>query len=464
MTAGGAGVTLAALSPDVNRPLKVILFAAAVSSAALAQPTRAARFELPHDEFLIDEMIPIVVVGLPPRATTVVRLRGGQQSQWTSSATFTADEAGRIDLAQMTPVKGSYQGADAMGLFWSVERERAEAPQSDEEIGDGSPELWKLTAEIDREVVASVSIRRRAVAAGVRVTPVRDGGLVGTFYEPPDEGHHPALMVLTGSGGGVPPPTGPAGGLASRGYSVLALAYFGAEGLPRTLSNIPLEYFGSALRWLAARSSVDPTRIGVLGASRGGELALLLGSVYPGIRTVVAYVPSNVVWRGCCDAATDVAWTVGGRAIAAMPPPGLRQSLAAERAEIPVERIHGSVLLISGHDDGVWPSAEMAEKIVTRLKRNGFPFAFESLTYDHAGHGISRPYASTMNLNSRRHPLTGRMVHLGGTPAGTAKASEDSWHRMLVFVDQHLRNAGPASEASPSATNVRPAGRSATLP
>jgi dienelactone hydrolase len=443
--------------------LKVILFAVAISSEALAQPTRAARFELPNDDFLIDETIPVVVAGLPPRATTVVRLRSGQQSQWTSSATFAADEAGRIDLAQMAPLKGSYQRADAMGLFWSVERERAEAAQSDEEA-DASPELWKLTAEIDREVVASVSIRRRAVAAGVRVTPVREGGLVGTFYEPADEGHHPALMVLTGSGGGVPPATGPAGGLSSRGYSVLALAYFGAEGLPRTLSNIRLEYFGSALRWLAARSSVDPTRIGVLGASRGGELALLLGSAYPGIRTVVAYAPSNVVWRGCCDATTGVAWTVGGRAIAAMPPPGPRQPLVVERAEIPAERIHGAVLLISGHDDGVWPSAEMAEKIVARLKRNGFTFAFESLTYDHAGHGISRPYASTMNLNSRRHPLTGRMVHLGGTPAGTATASEDSWRRLLVFVDQHLRNAGPASEAIPSATNVRPEGRSARLP
>ena len=66
--------------------------------------------------------------------------------------------------------------------------------------------------------------------------------------------------------------------------------------------------------------------------------------------------------------------------------------------------------------------------------------ACQSLSYEHAGHAITRPYTSTMNLNSRRHPLTGRTVHMGGTPAGTAKAREDSWRQMLAFVDQHLRD------------------------
>lgn len=264
-------------------------------------------------------------------------------------------------------------------------------------------------------------MKRRAVAAGVRVTPVRDEGLVGAFYEPAGGGRHPTIIVLGGSGGGVPPPAGHAGGLASRGFSVLALAYFGAPGLPRALSEIPLEYFGTALRWLGRQPSVDPARMGVLGGSRGGELALLLGTVYPEIRLVVAYMPSNAVWRGCCDSTTQVAWTLEGRPVAAMPPPAFRDPRAAQRAEIPVERIHGAVLLVSGRDDGVWPSAEMAEKVMARLKHNGFTNPYVSLSYDHAGHGITRPYASTMELNSRRHPLTGRIVQMGGTPAGTAR-------------------------------------------
>lgn len=409
-------------------------------------PESVARFELVRDDVLIDEPVPIVVSGLAPGAAVTVRLRGGADDLWTSSATFTADHDGRVDLTRMAPTKGSYKDVDAMGLFWSAERSRpsTSAQRGDEDKNEDdepdSPGRWTLTAETGNAVVARASLRRRAVAADVRVTRVRSDGLVGVFYEPPGGGRHPAMLVLSGSGGGIPPAVGPAGGLASRGYAVLALAYFGVEGLPRALSNIPLEYFGTALRWLGAQPSVDPSRIGVLGGSRGAELALLLGVSYPDLRTVIAYMPSNVVWRGCCDASTQVAWTVGGRPIAAMPPPGRRILLDTQRAEIHVEQIHGAVLLVSGKDDGVWESAPMAERIVARLKHGDFTYPSQSLTYDHAGHGITRPYTSTMELNSRRHPLTGRVVTMGGTPAGTAKAREDSWRQMLAFVDRNLRD------------------------
>jgi dienelactone hydrolase len=414
------------------------------ASARSPQPDASSspRFELSKDDVLVDESIQIVVSGLKPRAAVVVSLRGGPDAQWTSSATFAADANGRIDLSTMAPVKGGYKDTDPMGLFWSAERQRSPSvvATADDDADESSADQWTLTAAVDGAIVARASVRRHAVAAGVRITPLREGGMVGTFYDPPGNGKHPAVLVLSGSGGGVPPAIGPAGGLASRGYAVLALAYFGAPGLPRSLSNIPLEYFGAALRWLASQPSVDSSRIGVLGGSRGGELALLLGTVYPSLRSVVAYMPSNVVWRGCCDVTTQVAWTVGGRPVAAMPPPGRRMSFDAPRAEIQVERIHGAILLISGKDDGVWDSAPMAEKIVARLRHFEFAYPYQSLSYDHAGHGITRPYTSTMELNSRRHPLTGRTVHMGGTPAGTAHARDDSWQQMLTFVDRNLRD------------------------
>ncbi|HYM59303.1 MAG TPA: acyl-CoA thioesterase/bile acid-CoA:amino acid N-acyltransferase family protein [Thermoanaerobaculia bacterium] len=431
----------------MHRTLICSIAAIALAIASAASPAESAHFDLSTNDVLIDDVIPIAVSGVSPGAKVTVRLRGGLDDEWTSSAKFIADDSGRIDLTRMAPVSGSYKDADAMGLFWSAERKATPSRISDENDVEASPDHWTLTAEFGGAVVARASIRRRAVAAGVRMTPVRERGLAGTFYEPPGGGRHPTLLVLSGSGGGIPPATGPAGGLASRGYAVLALAYFGVEGLPRSLSNIPIEYFGSALRWLESQPSVDPTRVGVVGASRGAELALLLGTAFEGLRIVVAYEPSNVVWRGCCDRAAQVAWTIGGRPIAAMPPTGRRVSLEAELAEIQVERIHGAVLLISGRDDGVWPSSAMAERIVERLKRNNFAYAYKSHVYDHAGHGIARPYTSTMELNSRRHPLTGKTVHLGGTPAGTAKAREDSWRQMLAFVDEHLRDAATAPAA-----------------
>jgi dienelactone hydrolase len=414
--------------------------------AALAlTPPHAARFDIPRRDVLLDERIPITVSGVAPKASVTIGVRGGEGDVWTSNAVFVADDDGQIDLTRTAPVRGSYKGVDAMGLFWSIERHRPPArmaaAEDDDDEEAGTPESWTLTAEVGNQTVAQTTVRRRAVAEDVRVTPVRADGLVGTFYEPPDGGRrHPAMIVLGGSEGGVPRPAGHAGGLASRGYAVLALAYFGVEGLPGMLSNIPLEYFGGAIGWLAARPSVDPNRIGVIGASRGAELALLLGALHPDLRVVVAYMPSHVVVRGCCDPRTwFFAWTVGGRPVAAMPPPGRRDPLEAQRAEIQVERIHGPILLVSGKDDGVWPSAESAAKIVARLQQHHFAFPYESLVYEHTGHSITRPYTPTTNLNGNRNPRSGRVVNRGGTPGATAKAREDSWAKMLAFVDRALR-------------------------
>ena len=67
-------------------------------------------------------------------------------------------------------------------------------------------------------------------------------------------GRHPALLVVGGSEGGTP--VRRAAWLASHGYVALALAYFHAPGLPDQLRDIPLEYFGHSLSWLAQRPEV----------------------------------------------------------------------------------------------------------------------------------------------------------------------------------------------------------------
>jgi dienelactone hydrolase len=75
--------------------------------------------------------------------------------------------------------------------------------------------------------------------------PVREGGLVGTFFRPSTPGPHPAVIVLGGSDGGLR--EGSAAVLARQGYATLALAYFGVEGLPPELVEVPVEYFGRAI-------------------------------------------------------------------------------------------------------------------------------------------------------------------------------------------------------------------------
>jgi dienelactone hydrolase len=461
--------------------LAALLLPACNEPASLVTPpdgaSGPARFELSADTVLLDEPVGIALSGLAPGASVTVRVTGLESARgWRAAATFEADRRGRVDLTRAAPIGGDYAGVHAMGLFWSADPDSGAAPPPYAALRSPaaslpSPQPWELTAEVDGQVLATDTLWRRATAPGVRVTAVRERGLVGMLYSSPEGGRRPTVVVLTGSGGGMTSPSGTPGGLASRGYTVLELGYFAAEGLPAQLARIPLEYFDNALRWLAEQPSVDPARIAVLGESRGGELALLLGATYPAVHAVVAYVPSYVAWPGAiADPTGAPAWTLAGQPVPGMyaretdeavarhagcpeaptcaVPLTLHQflarlddSVAAARAEIAVERINGAVLLLSGRDDRQWPSALMADRALSRLRARGFRHPAEHVAYADAGHGVGlgRPYVGTRFVTRGRvNAATGRMTIAGGTAEGTALALEDSWRRVLAFLDANL--------------------------
>ena len=420
-------------SPQVRRraiAVALLLF------ATLALSRQGPHFEITPAAVLVDERFSVAVAGLAPGHDVTIRVDGN--GVWHSSVTVRADAQGRAEVA------------DPMRLVWSATGERPAAPR-------GQVQPWVFTAEADGKVIATQALVRRPTAGQVRVTPVRERGLVGMAYYPPEPGSRPAIIVLPGSQGGIPAPGAHAGGLASRGYVVLALAYFNAEGLPPLLQNIPLEYFATAVEWLKSHPGVDPARIGVLGTSRGGELALVLGSTYPAsFRVVVANVPSSVVWPGLSDDAETPAWTLAGKPLAGMAgrfgPADLalsgrerflkrmRDAGAVRRAEIPVERIGGPLLMFSGKDDQLWPSDVFAERVVARLEEHGFKHPVEHYSYEHAGHQITRPFVPTSDVREvRLHPVTMRPNMMGGTPEGQARANEDSWEKLLSFLDRYLR-------------------------
>src|ERR1700736_4852265 len=179
-----------------------------------------------------------------------------------------------------------------------------------------------LAAAVASAVAAAAILLFGAVAARaddlVRV-PVASGSLVGTFFAPGDGKRHPAIVVLGGSEGGLHDDQ--ARVLAEHGYAALALAYFGVDPLPQKLRAIPVETVSRGIDWLIARPEVDGARIGLLGTSKGGELALLAATREPRIRATAALVPSAYVWFDLAfDGGPDTSsWSAGGAPVAYIP-------------------------------------------------------------------------------------------------------------------------------------------------
>jgi len=399
--------------------------------------------------------------GFRPNETVeiVSHRRDYMNNAWRGWGCFKADGKGRVSLEERAPLNGSYEETSPMGLFWSMEM--IEARQGgDPERDITEPISVSLTARsVEEGVSAEITVRRHFTGSGVTDRRLSQEGLRGRLFLPADDGPHPAMIVLSGSSGGMDLPK--AALLASQGYAALALGYFNLEGLPPTLDAIPLEYFAKAIAWLKRQSEVQEDFLGITGISRGGELSLLLGATFPEVNAVVAYVPSGVLHSGLKwskDRGPGPAWTYKGEALPwlqqdnrctdngavdwqATPVPlrpifesSLRDAAAVSRATIPVERIGGPVLLISGRDDQIWPSTVFSEMVVARLQKHGHPYAVEHLAYEGAGHMIFPPFAPTTRRNSA-HAVLKTNYLFGGSAEADAAACIDSWPKVLAFLE-----------------------------
>lgn len=412
----------------------------------------AQTLQVVPDRALVDQPAKIRAEGLRPneRVQIQARLTDGAGKIWASSGEFNADDHGVVDTSIQLPLKGSYAEVSSLGLIWAM-KPTDKHVNSYKTPRDLQPQITEFTLMRSGSLAASAQLDQLAVAADVRRIDVH-GALHGVLLVPGGGGKHPGILVLGGSEGGLP--LANAAWLASHGFAVLALAYFHYENLPPDLAAIPLEYFGQALAWMATRSEIAADRIAVVGTSRGGELALQLASMYPQIKAVIAYVPANVRFPSCCgDFAVPYAWTWRGQPLSFVPRRHLTDWQAQIEAAIPVEQIHGPVLLIAGEDDGVWPSATMTTEIADRLRHSGFAYPVELLKYPHAGHRAGRPEISPAWHGKLTHPVSHREIDIGGKANGDAESGLDATPRVLEFLNKVI---GENPEAAPHATIVAP--------
>ncbi|XP_046559281.1 acyl-coenzyme A thioesterase 1-like [Haliotis rubra] len=179
--------------------------------------------------------------------------------------------------------------------------------------------------------------------------------------------------------------------MASRGFACFALAYLRCDDLPTSLADIDFDYFLDAVDWLASHPSVQPGGIGVVGTSKGGELAFLLGmatdqvSEFSRLRTSNVNIPSaasigegSVVPR--CIQLDDL--YKSGRDFWK----GFENQILLHQAWTN----NAKILYLCGEDDGVWRT-DFANTFIGTCpeeKRKNI----ELIIYPGTGHLIEPPY------------------------------------------------------------------------
>jgi len=189
-----------------------------------------------------------------------------------------------------------------------------------------------------------------------------------------------------------------------QGYALLALGYFGTPNSPETLDRISLDGVHAAIVEAGKDPRVDGRCVAIIGGSRGAELALLLASHYPDIDAVVAIVPGSAVFPALTDAMTTGGFSLHDKPLPFVPmtwgaTPDLlvgnlrgafetimQDGAAMQRAAIAVEKINGPIQFVSASRDEMWPSKEMADAMMLRLKAKGFRHPVEHLVVQ-GGHG-----------------------------------------------------------------------------
>lgn len=456
----------------MNRQLGIVAAVAVcvalgISGAAFAAQAKELRVVAEPSIALYGQPFSWKVTGLRPGESVTVKAvsRDARMIVWESEAVFEADESGTVDLARQAPVAGAYRDPDIFGLLYSMKPTNSDSakPISYREHGANG---WT----VDLSAVDSSGRKSRArfrcvfqkPGQGLVRVPLEQDGMNGVLYYPAEGGPFPGVILLGGSEGGLYEPRARA--FASNGFAALTLAYFGYPNLPDELVLIPLEYFARATAWMKAQPKVQAGRLGLVGGSTGGLLALLVASQVKDFRAVVALTPAAHVWEGYTqkffspDYQPVSMFTFGGQPLPYISfkvsaedkekekngelPSFLsffRDSLAQsdpvtiEKATIPVENISAPILLISGTDDQIWPAGEFCQAVMARLKKAEFPYEVKHVSVEKGGHSSCMPSLITAN---RGLLIDGDPS--GGSPQADAAGGYRSWSEMIAFLRRHL--------------------------
>lgn len=188
--------------------------------------------------------------------------------------------------------------------------------------------------------------------------------------------------------------------------------------------NYPLERIENAIKWLKDNGN---RKIGIVGASTTGMLALVAASYFQDITLTIAMTPSDFVWQGFEQGKKDGCkeWPIKGESTVSYrgePLPYMEfvyqhpqywqvvEKASKESGDmlnsrklfddseavrphnedemIKVENIQGKLILIGAEDDSLWDTGKYIRRMEQRLKNRPHQCDYQAVVYKHGTHFV----------------------------------------------------------------------------
>uniref|UniRef100_A0A3B4FSR7 Acyl-coenzyme A thioesterase 1-like n=1 Tax=Pundamilia nyererei TaxID=303518 RepID=A0A3B4FSR7_9CICH len=380
---------------------------------------------------LVDEKFQVLVENLPPGCPVTLHSlhHSEDKDDWEAYGHYVSDHRGVVSVTEDLSFGGTYTGKEPMGLLWSMRP----VPGSREglrlrKINVCTPMLVNISVHSghedfrDRTPLASALAERWYMAPGVKRIDINKQGVQGTLFIPPGPGPFPTLLDMWGGGVGLLEYRSAL--LASRGYVSFSLDYLRSEHLS---ADVEFKYFEvCAIYILMNHPQVIPDRVGILGISLGSMVAFnltaystiikvnVVGKISFLFDAVILWIDSDETvslshfHKAHFDENNYMSW----RSFAL-------DLIADPSNNVEVGRINCPMLLVNGCDDQNWPTVETAEEVSDALR-----------------HG-----SQTRGTPDNQGSVTvcfSVILLWGGHTKAHSDAQEDSWRKILSFLQLHL--------------------------
>ncbi|KAK7896809.1 hypothetical protein WMY93_022134 [Mugilogobius chulae] len=400
---------------------------------------------------LVDEKLQVRVENLPEgHKFTLHSLHLSEDNDyWEAFGHYISNHKGVVCVSEDLSLGGTYTGRESMGLLWSLRP----IPGSRKglrlrKMNVTTPLLYTISVYSghltegfrDLTPLASALIERWYMAPGVQRISIKEGVVNGTLFLPPGPGPFPGLLDMWGGGGGLIEYR--AAILASHGYAAFALEYITPGEIEK--ATIELQYFERAFSVVKDHPRVISDKVGIVGLSFGAIVAFYLAT------------ESKVIKPCCCVCINGHHFLPETKSLVDLLKERTKNThrilmdednnqiwrgsfVNADAYKINLGKINCPMLLVCGEDDQNVPAVEIADEIEQTVRAAGKGHLLSRLNYPGAGHLIEVPYSPHFRVTAFMESKKKKVMLLwGGQTKPHSDAQEDSWKKILDYLNHHL--------------------------